>query len=110
LTRLSGKSSFHADRCGHFKDFWSLQLSDENLPWIFQTEQIIRSILSMPSSFSKCERGFSVMKYIKDEKCSNFKPETLEASLRCKINGSRDERNFDVILRSSLDQFKPHEK
>jgi hypothetical protein len=36
------------------------------------------------------------MKYIKDEKRSNLKPETLEASLRCKINGSRDERNFDA--------------
>ncbi len=96
LTRISEKSSFHTDRCGHFKDFWSLQLSDENLPWTFQTEQIIRSILSLPLSTSECERGFSVMKYIKDEKRFNLKPETLEASLRCKINGPRDERNFDA--------------
>jgi hypothetical protein len=36
------------------------------------------------------------MKYLKDEKRSNLKPETLEASLRYKINGPRDERNFDA--------------
>ncbi len=34
-----------------------------------------------------------MLKYIKER--SNLKPETFEASLRCKINAPRDERNFD---------------
>jgi hypothetical protein len=68
LTQIVEKSSFLTDRCGHFKDFWGIQLSDQRLPWNFQTEKIIRSILSLPISASECERGFSIMKYIKDEK------------------------------------------
>jgi hypothetical protein len=32
LTIICEKISFHTDRCDNFKDFWSLQLSDENLP------------------------------------------------------------------------------
>ncbi len=96
LTKISEKSSFYNDRCGLFKEFWSLQLSDENLPWTFQTEHIIRSILSLPISATECERGFSVMKYIKDEKRANLIPENLEAQLRCKINEPKDERKFNA--------------
>jgi hypothetical protein len=96
LTKIVEKNSFVTDRCGLFKGFWSLQLSDQSLPWVQQTKHIIRSILSLPISSTECERGFSVMKFIKDEKRSNLKPETLEAILRCKTNGPRDERYFNA--------------
>jgi hypothetical protein len=106
LTQIVEKSSFLTDRCGHFKDYWGIQLSDQRLPWNFQTEKIIRSILSLPISASECERGFSIMKYIKDEKRANLKPKTLESQLRCKINCPNDERYFkaDYYARAWLNE------
>jgi hypothetical protein len=70
------------------------------------TIEFVLKITFQKYMLCECERDFSVMKYIKDEKRASLKLETLESQLRCKINGPNDERYFkaDYYARAWLNE------
>ncbi len=59
-------------------------------------KSIIESIISIPIGSSSCERGFSIMNYIKDKRRSSLVLENLENLIRLKINGPKSLAEFDA--------------
>jgi hypothetical protein len=89
-------SEFNHKRCMYFGDFWTIQLRSLDITWDVLIKQIVDSILTIPIGATSCERGFSVMSYIKDKKRSNLKPVMLEHLLRVRINGPKSLEKFDA--------------
>ncbi len=89
-------SEFNRKRCMYFGDFWTIQLRSSDITWDVYIKQIVENILTIPIGASSCERGFSVMNYIKDKKRSNLKPGMLEHLLRVRINGPKSLGEFDA--------------
>lgn len=66
--------------------FWSQVLKWPEISWGSCIKRLVHTILTIPISSAEAERGFSILKYIRDDR-SRLTPTNLDASLRLKING-----------------------
>jgi hypothetical protein len=96
LIKILEKEDYNKHKCGKYQDFWYLMLSDERLPWTVELRFIIQTVLTIPIGSSQCERGFSIMNYIKDERSSRLSARAVEDKIRIKINSEQDLALFDA--------------
>lgn len=75
--------------------FWSEILKcDCDLSWGSNIKRLLHIVLSVPVSSAEAERGFSILKYIRDMHRTRLTPKNLDALLRIKINGPDDFNHF----------------
>lgn len=74
--------------------FWSQILKWEGISWGVCMKRLVQTVLAIPISSAGAERGFSVLKYIRDEHRSRLTPQNLDTILRIKLNGPDEIADF----------------
>lgn len=72
--------------------FWSQTLKWAE--WEPCIKRLLHIVLSLPISSAEAERGFSTLKYIRDDHRNRLTPKNMDAIMRLKINGPDDLANF----------------
>lgn len=67
--------------------FWAQALKWEQISWGSNIKRLLHIVLSIPISSAEAERGFSILKYIRDSHRTRLTPQNLDAIMRIKING-----------------------
>lgn len=75
-------------------DFWSQLLNWPDLAWGENIKKLIYTILAIPISSAEAERGFSSLKYIRNDHRTALSPNHLEDIMRIKLNGPDDIDKF----------------
>jgi len=94
LNQIIPTESFKKMKCIKLSEFWTLQLRNSNINWGSDIKRI-ESVISIPIGSSSCERGFSIMNYVKNKR-SNLVLKNLENLVRVKINGPKSLPEFDA--------------
>lgn len=76
--------------------FWTQTLKLEGVSWGLCGKRLVQTNLAIPISSAEAERGFSVLKYIRDDHRSRLTPENLDYILRIKLNGPDDIVDFQA--------------
>lgn len=74
--------------------FWSQALKCKNISWGSNIKRMLQIVLSIPISSAEAERGFSMLKYLRDAHRARLTPKNLDAMMRIKVNGPDDLSNF----------------
>lgn len=67
--------------------FWSRLLKWPEIVWGSKIQRLLYCVLSIPISSAEAERGFSTLKYLRDDHRSRLTNKTLDAMMRIKLNG-----------------------
>lgn len=76
--------------------FWSQTLKWDGVSWGLCIKRLVQTILAIPISSAEAERGFSVLKYIRDDHRSRLTSENLDHVLRIKLNGPDEIADFQA--------------
>lgn len=74
--------------------FWSQTL--KWVEWQPCIKRLVYIVLSLPISSAEAERGFSTLKYIRDDHRNRLTPKNMDAIMRLKLNGPDDLANFSA--------------
>lgn len=85
--------------------FWSQILKWSDIEWHDDVKRLLFCVLSLPISSAEAERGFSTLKYIRDTHRNRLTPESLDATLRIKLNGP-DELEYFAAAKYALKWIK----
>jgi hypothetical protein len=83
-------------KCIRLVDFWTRQLKNKEFILSPLLRIIIEGVLTLPIGSAQCERGFSIMNYVKDKKRARLNSKTIEDLIRIKENGVKVLKKFNA--------------
>ena len=66
-------------------------------PWNDDVKLLIKTLLVLPIGSAEAERAFSIMNHIRPSQRSRLQPQTLDATMRIRLNGPTSVEGFNAV-------------